>query len=218
MEAGRDDVHKAEQLSRYSVVIPQDKPTISWSPGDVYAVTVGFYPDAWIKLGASFSDETWLDFIKEALKAFDPDIDPQSGWDGFCAKLLPIWDSKRHAAGLGDWPGSDRLSDWTKHLATRIAMTATGRSIRTLERRLRYWTNKTRRNLDHYATIENLHRRVVENPDAPLSALAADAAFSDQSHMGRSVRRVTGFSPAKLNRLIQTEESFWCYRLLGERF
>ena len=48
--------------------------------------------------------------------------------------------------------------------------------------------------------------------------LAGDAGYSDQSHMGRAVRRATGFSPARLNRMIESEESFWCYRLLGQRF
>jgi hypothetical protein len=36
--------------------------------------------------------------------------------------------------------------------------------------------------------------------------------------MGRAVKRATGFSPGQINRLIATEEPFWCYRLLGERF
>lgn len=80
------------------------------------------------------------------------------------------------------------------------------------------WTNTSKQTLDYYAAIENLHQRIVENPDHSLAELAADAQFSDQSHMGRSVKRATGFSPAKLNRMIETEESFWCYRLLGERF
>lgn len=51
-----------------------------------------------------------------------------------------------------------------------------------------------------------------------LSERLAEAGFSDQSHVGRAVRRTTGFSPAKLNRLIQREEAFWCDRLLGEHF
>jgi AraC-like DNA-binding protein len=53
---------------------------------------------------------------------------------------------------------------------------------------------------------------------ASAAGLTTEAAFSDQSHMGRAVRRATGFSPAHLNRVIATEEAFWCYRLLGERF
>ena len=58
----------------------------------------------------------------------------------------------------------------------------------------------------------------VHNADTDLASLATDAGYSDQSHMGRAVRGATGFSPAQLNRHIETEEAFWCYRLIGERF
>ena len=33
-------------------------------------------------------------------------------------------------------------------------------------------------------------------------------ASADQSHMGRSVKRITGLSPARFTELMQTEESF----------
>ena len=51
-----------------------------------------------------------------------------------------------------------------------------------------------------------------------MRASVVEGGFADQSHMGRAVRRATGFSPARLNRMIESEESFWCYRLLGQRF
>ena len=59
---------------------------------------------------------------------------------------------------------------------------------------------------------------MVQMPDANPAQIALDAHFSDQSHMGRAVKRATGFSPAHLNTLTETNEAFWCYRLLGERF
>ncbi len=64
-----------------------------------------------------------------------------------------------------------------------------------------------------------LLRHVAQNSaGGPLSEIAIDAGYADQSHMGRAVRRATGFSPARLNRAIENEEAFWCYRLFGERF
>jgi AraC-like DNA-binding protein len=51
-----------------------------------------------------------------------------------------------------------------------------------------------------------------------LAQLAADAGFADQSHMTRHVRRETGFTPEQLRELIETDETFWCYRLVAERF
>jgi AraC-like DNA-binding protein len=90
--------------------------------------------------------------------------------------------------------------------------------MRAAERRLRRWTGQNQQALSFYARFEELHRLSLQNGDAPLAGLAQDAGFSDQSHMGRTVRRATGYSPARLNELIATEESFWCYRLLGERY
>ena len=49
-----------------------------------------------------------------------------------------------------------------------------------------------------------------------LAALAAEAGFADQSHLGREVRRVTGLPPRRLGELMKTEEAFWFYRLLSE--
>lgn len=208
----------SQPLPSLSVLRPHDCPTISWSPAGVYAITLGFYPDAWVTLGAGSMDGIALEDMEAILETFSPNHDPRSGWDLICDALSPLWEAKRHSGGMPDWPGSDLLSDWSRHLFGRVAMTAPGKSVRTIERRLRRWTGRTMQQLDHYSAMEDLHRRVAEDPDMRLADLAIDAGFADQSHMGRAVRRSTGFSPARLNQLIQTHEAFWCYRLLGERF
>ena len=56
------------------------------------------------------------------------------------------------------------------------------------------------------------------DPSTPPVDLAVEAGFADQSHMGRDLKRATGFSPVQLNQRILQNEAFWCYRLLGERF
>lgn len=201
-----------------SVMPSQDRPIVSWSPGEVCAVTVGFYPDAWRKFGTTPMTSVIPDVLASPLAALDAEPDPQMGWNTFCDALEPVWHAHRQAGGIPDWPGSDRLSDWSHALFGRIARSAPGRSVRTLERRYKNWTGKTRQHLHHFSAIEDLHRHTVRNPEASLAELASDAGFADQSHMGRSVRRSTGFSPAHINRLIETEEPFWCYRLLGERY
>ena len=97
-------------------------------------------------------------------------------------------------------------------------MSSAGQSLRSYERRLKRSSGHTQRALMFYANVENLHKVARENADQPLSDIALAAGYSDQSHMGRALRRATGFSPAQLNHAIETEEAFWCYRLLGERF
>ena len=209
---------QAPPLPSLSITALQAQPMVSWSPGEVCALTVGFYPDAWVKLGASPSEGTMPEAVRAALRNFSSNPNPQSSWQAFCRSLLPIWEVKRNAGGIPDWPGSDRLADWSRYLFNRVNTTAPGRSVRTLERRLRRWSGQSRQHLDHYAAIDELHRRTVKDSDTSLAGLATDSGFSDQSHMGRAVLRSTGFSPARLNHLIKTEESFWCYRLLGDRF
>ena len=103
-------------------------------------------------------------------------------------------------------------------LVARAAQAGPGRGIRSVERRLKRWSGQTRRSLNFYAAIDDLHRIVTQANDKPLSAIALEAGYADQSHMGRAVRRATGFSPVQLNRFIESEESFWFYRLAGERF
>lgn len=215
---GVDTRRTGPPLPSLSVTPSQDRPITSWSPGEVCAVTVSFYPDAWRKFGEAPITADIPDALAAVLNDLGAEPDPQTGWKKFCDALKPVWDAHRQAGGIPDWPGSDRLSDWSHALFSRIARSAPGRSVRTLERRYKTWTGKTRQHLHHFGAIEDLHRHTVRNPDASLAALASDAGYADQSHMGRSVRRATGFSPAHINRLIETEESFWCYRLLGERF
>lgn len=218
-EAGRLDCARlASPLASRSILPPQDRPTTSWSPGPVAALTIGFYPDAWSQLGHSFDGEAIPEPLAVALSCFDKDQKPATGWEEFSKKFVVTWQQARGAGGKSDWPGSDRVSDWSRYLLSRLSTVGPGRSIRTLERRLKSLSGQTRQSLNFYSAIENLHQRVVESPDENLADIANDAGFSDQSHMGRAVRRATGFSPRKLNHLIETEEAFWCYRLMGERF
>ena len=47
------------------------------------------------------------------------------------------------------------------------------------------------------------------------SDVASSSGYTDQSHLCRQSRRVTGFPPAELRRRIFADESFWAYRLWG---
>jgi AraC-like DNA-binding protein len=188
---------------------PQDTPLSSWAPGDVAALTVGIYPDAWRALGG---DEDWSDLpasLARALDVFAEAQNAEDAWDRFCRELAQVWRDTHAAAGVGDW---------LKSLMTRAALSGSGRSLRSIERRVKRLTGSTRQTLEFFATIENLQAMTSNNPGRPLAEIALSAGYADQSHMGRAVRRATGFSPARLNRAIETEEAFWCYRLLGERF
>jgi AraC family transcriptional regulator len=51
------------------------------------------------------------------------------------------------------------------------------------------------------ARVQFVARRLTDS-DAPLAEIAADAGFSDQSHMTRVFKRVTGSPPGDLRRLV----------------
>lgn len=212
-------------MPRISVSGPQTKPLMSWNPGPVLAVTVGFYPDAWSLLtgvpAASIADQTSPVVtapVDRALIVFGERANVQDDWEAFQNLLAPFWSSARRESTFSGWVGGRFLSDWSAALIARSVMSGPGHSLRAAERRLKRWTGHNRQMLSLCAKIENLHRLTHQSQTTSLAGLAMEAGFSDQSHMGRAVRRTTGFSPARLNRLIATEEAFWCYRLLGERF
>lgn len=201
-------------LPGLSVAGPQDTPTTSWSPGEISALTIGFYYDAWMQLGGSADFKTIPKTISNALNGLGHRPDIAQDWDAFASALLANWKS-----GTNQPPNSTRaISDWSRSLLTRAALSTAGRSIRSLERRIRRDSGQTRRTLDFYSSMEDAHRQISQSELTSPADFALEAGFSDQSHMGRAVRRLTGFSPADLNRAIETEEPFWCYRLLGERF
>jgi len=196
------------------VMGPQVMPVSSRSPGDVTAISVGLYHDAWLQLGGDPGFRHAPQSLVDALARFGDAADPERGWHILCAGLEGVWKHRRPPG----WPGISGIADWAQATLTRAALAGPGRSLRTLERRLRRMSGQTRRSLDFYSAFENLHQVVSHDPELPLADIALASGYSDQSHMGRSVRRATGFTPARLNQAIRTEEPFWCYRLLGERF
>lgn len=193
------------------VVLPQEVPTVSWSPGPVCVVSIGIYADAWARIGDA---RIFMNMLEEAFGQAD---DPHQGWDRFCKALVPFWRSATDSRLLA-WTGMARVSSWSHALLARAGISGPGRSARSIERRVKRWTGQTRRSLDFFSSFEDLHRILSRSGSTSLAELALEAGFADQSHMGRAVRRGTGFSPARLNQLIAKKEAFWCYRLLGERY
>lgn len=201
-------------LSPMSVMPPQDTPTTSWSEGSVAALTVGVFPDAWRLLGGEADVSTMLPVFISAFEQFEAAKNADQGWEAFCATLDEAW---KDARPQGRMRGG-RIADWSRALVARAALSGTGRGIRSLERKVRRSSGQTQRSLAFYSTFERLHEYATKNAEQSLAEIAIDAGYSDQSHMGRAVRRATGLSPAQLNKAIASKESFWCYRLLGERF
>ena len=195
---------------------PKTVPHMSWSAGPIEGFTVAFYPDAWQALGGKI-DGSPPDCVPRALRHFDHKA-TKAAWPLFWDEIKHAWEAAHRADGAPRWTGSDRVKTWTYHLLGKAAQTGTGRSLRSMQRRIRRWTGQDIQTLSFFSRIEDLHQLVTRDPNTPPADLALGAGFSDQSHMGRDIKRATGFSPVQLNQRIAEDEAFWCYRLLGERF
>ncbi len=117
-----DDARWVQPMSRLSVIPPQNKPVTSWSPGPVAAVTVGIFPDAWLKLEQGSGGENVPETLANTLRVFEEAEDAIRSWAAFCKTFAPHWQNARMAGGLSDWSGSNRLADWSRSLLRRAVL------------------------------------------------------------------------------------------------
>ena len=209
-------------LPRLVFAGPQRRPRSSWSPGPVRALTVSFYPEAlsgllgirmgaWMDRIAALQDVAPAPFVRACQEALTdaPDF-------ARVAQLLTVMYQGREGAA----PAPRRITDWVTALAPRLAFSAPGTRIRQWQRQVKQWTGQSHRELERFARQERVmmaHAALQSAPTpAGLAAIAADAGYADQSHMGRDVRRVTGFTPGSLQAWMKEHEAFWLYRLLME--
>lgn len=89
--------------------------------------------------------------------------------------------------------------------------------VRQVERRIKRYSGRSIRQWQGIVRTEGLFHAARQRHDRGLpldwSALALDEGFSDQAHMCRAVRQITGFSPTEFARRFEEDESFWMYRL-----
>jgi AraC-like DNA-binding protein len=88
---------------------------------------------------------------------------------------------------------------------------------RQVERRIKQFSGRSLRQWQGLVRTEGLFHAARQRHEQGLaldwSALALDQGFSDQAHMCRAVRQITGFSPTEFARRFEHDESFWMYRL-----
>ena len=216
------DARSEPTLDVLTVTGPRTTPFMSWNPGPVFAVSIGFYPDAWLRL-TGIEPSTLVDRTSSDIPLSISELLNRTVWDStevfwrrFQDGLQDTWSDVRGAGERRSY--KSRLSDWGRALIVRGLMSETGKTVRALQRRVKHWSGQSRRSLDFFAQIETVHELATQYGTENPAELAVEAGFSDQSHMGRMVRKATGFAPVQLNRLVKTHEAFWCYRLLGERF
>ncbi|MEQ1594446.1 MAG: AraC family transcriptional regulator [Casimicrobium sp.] len=204
---------------------PFTRPTITFNSPSAHGMMILFQPDAFSVLTGKDSSE-YLNRVVAADEVFDVQwremfrAVQSASDDGARVAILqdflqPRWSLSRPKNFLS----SHLLQDWLRGAAQYFALSGFGRSLRQLERRFKRNTGLSMRELRSLTRSENafyVAARESENGrlGAPRWADVADeGGYADQSHMCRESRRVTGFSPDELYRLMCTEESFWMYRL-----
>lgn len=201
---------------------PQRRPTVSWSPGSVHALTVGIYPEAMARLlGRPVTP--WLDRTVPLEEVASSAL--LSACQAVLAADRPFARLEVELEALWAYPAQARpvpyLGDWVRSLATRATHSTLGRSLRQWQRRIHEWTGQSQRDLQVFVRVEEAFLRRFTVSDAPstnLADVAADAGFADQSHMGRDIKRVTGVPPARFGERLAHDESFWYYRLIADQF
>jgi len=201
---------------------PHSRPSASWNPGPVHAMTLLLQPDAVQQL-TGIDPRQWLDSLVEVAQVLPPawlalcEAVPAAADDDARVQLIedfldPLWQAARPHQVLS----TQRYHDWTESLALRAATSGLGRSLRQVQRRIKQWTGQPLRELRGLGRAEQAFFEAMaaqEQGDLNWTDVAADSGYADQSHLCRETRRVTGFAPEALRQRLAEDEGFWTYRL-----
>ncbi|TXI64950.1 MAG: AraC family transcriptional regulator [Limnohabitans sp.] len=201
---------------------PQTTPLVTCTHGQGYGLMLLLLPDAfqcltglnpgqWRNRTIAAKDilpPSWLIMAEQVRSAADDSIRMKVIEDFFD----PLWQTHRSDQTLG----IQHYTDWVQGLAIRAATTRIGRSLRQIERRILQWAGQPIRELRGFARAERAFFDLMardETRPVDWSGLALDHDFSDQSHLCRISRRMTGFAPKALYERIARDEGFWPYRI-----
>jgi len=198
---------------------PFSAPCLSRCRGDVHVMQLLFQPDA-LQALTGIEPAALLNRVRPSQGLLPPDW---LAWadtvaaapdDGTRLALVESFLLARWQAAAGGRPPMDRYRAWAEHLALRAATSSAGRSVRQAERRIKAWAGLPMRELRALSRAEEAFLATGAAQGAQRWAeVAAEHGYADQSHLRRETRRITGFSPAELERRVRQDPSFWAYRL-----
>ncbi len=202
---------------------PFSGPSATYTTGTAHGMMLVLMPDA-LRLLTGIEPATLVNRLVDAREALPADWlawarslfalpDDAARFESIAAFLVPRWQAVRP----GEATFAARYQDWAGHLATRAALTAPGRTLRQVERLVKRWAGQPMRELQGISRLEQAFyaRLAAEQDDegARWADVAAASGYSDQAHLTRATRRMTGFPPEDLRRRIREQEAFWAYRL-----
>lgn len=217
-----DQFHHALAPSPVMFTGPQTMPFETRNPDAVQLLLLMFMPDAFhaltgvdlqahtnqhLPLHAVLGDD-WQALASEVMAAPD-DAARIARIEAF---LRPRWKAARPAAWLHV---PHALTDWAQGLAMRCVTSPQAKSLRQVERRIKQWTGRTQRQLHRLVRGEDALLRARERKaldELAWADFAADEGFSDQSHMCREFRKLTGLRPEEVMQNLDTDERLWLFK------
>ncbi len=127
------------------------------------------------------------------------------------------WDSMHHVSnpvqGL-QYAGRR----WVDRLVSQAKLWQNSLSLRQVQRSVKAMSGRSLREWQLLVSTEKVFFETAQYNQKALNsldwaALALEAGFSDQAHLSRTVKHITGFPPAEFARRFVEDESFWIYRL-----
>jgi len=200
---------------------PHTQPSVSDNPGPVQLFSVLIYPDAIRALtGLDISlhldrysqfcdvfDGHWQEMAHSVLEAMN-DGERLRLIENF---LVPRW----QAVQPTELTSPSQFHDWSHGIARRAADKNRGLGDRQVDRRIKSWTGQALRQLRGIGRAEEslFHaRKRIDANNLKWSEVAAKSGYSDQAHMCREFRRITGLRPKDFKKMI-THESYWLYQV-----
>jgi AraC-like DNA-binding protein len=106
---------------------------------------------------------------------------------------------------------------WVERLALKAHAWQRDVSPRHVERKIKSYSGRSLREWQALVRTESLFFAARDRYDAGTpfnwAELALEEGFSDQAHMSRAARQITGFPPGEFAQRFAGDESFWMYRL-----
>lgn len=221
---GRGEDRISEWLPTLSFIGSHTVPVVSFNPGAVRSFMLMLVPEATRALTgvdlatyvnrvvplAEVLDGAWL-AMAQAVMAAPDDATRVQVVEAF---LEPRWAALR----LETMPSALRSRYWVEGMALRAANSGVGKSLRQAERRVKQWAGLSLRDLRRLARGEDSFYEARAASEAAVlnwAHIAADLGYSDQAHLCRETRRITGLSPTELKKAVETaDENYWVYRLI----
>lgn len=193
-------------------------PTVSANPGPTHFMTVLFFPEALHRL-------TGIDMstIVDRFQPLDALLD--SEWQQLAARMLAASDDEarialleeflepRWRAARDDGSFDGAVGDWVRRLEGQAAAAGIGRSVRMAERRIRAWAGQPLRRSYRAEQTFIAARDAALKGKVSLGDMAQLGGYSDQSHMSREAREISGLSPSEILRRGLEDETYWVYRI-----